>query len=818
MQYVFNNKEHAIELKPHGNSIGKTPYRRTKPSTLCKIKEGVTTKAPRQVLHEIENSMGGVINAQAGCDLPCNRQQAYNARKAVTKDVPGKDTLAEMMRICKEAANSKEVYVRAVEAAPEPTCILASEQQLVDLDRFCTREKFSVMSVDPTLNLGQFYVNPITFQNLLVSSNFSRNSKHPILIGPVLIHHTKTFHAFYYFASTLTRLKPNLKNILSFGTDGESELIKALHCAFPKAVHLRCTNHFRQNVKEKLRKIGVSQNVAHEITADIFGVQFGTHMQLGLIDSEDMSHFHSTLLSLREKWNNLERSCVPAANEPMFHSWFTENHAPIIKGSILPEIRKQAEVTAHFTTNNSESMNSIIKKEVEWKENSLPALTKHLKTISDRQNTQYQKAVISRGEWKFISSYKLEVGEDDWFHKTQQQKEDHIRKVMTVKPVLECNKSIASSCDSNNSFTSGLEVDFENVMITSVARDTLKSIWKKANDLVLSKTDIVIPTWSDNPKARLVKSNTSSNVPHFVIPHKKFLHQYCCDEKCQMYQGFQICSHTVATAHINGELQLFLDWYVENNCQLNLLAIGTQGMPKGVGRKGRIPKRKRNHQVPVETSSSRFKHDITCEPSSSSQFGHHTIVEHTSELPPKYVILPSSSQTTPSITSCTTSVPSSLQTIASKPTLASQVTRNSVPTLNNAPQENLSNLNLLTNLITAVCQSPTTQHPTSQPFTLKFRSNAINICQSCRQGFTEADMLVIASLERRMVQNLSTGVNILGRESNSHYHATLVCLRKADSTFTGSNLVIPTDVKQNLTIYHKQYLCEQLLVPITEFQ
>ena len=222
-----------------------------------------------------------------------------------------------------------------------------------------------MMSVDPTFNLGPFYVTPITFQNLLVSSNSSKNSKHPILIGPVLIHHTKTFHAFYYFASTLIRLKPNLINIRSFGTDGESELIKALHCAFPKAVHLRCTNHFRQNVKEKLRKIGVSQNVAHEITADIFGVRFGTHMQLGLIDSEDMPHFDSTLLSLREKWNNLERSCVPAANEPVFHSWFTENHAPIIKASILPEIRKQAQVTAHFTTNNSESMNSIIKKEVE---------------------------------------------------------------------------------------------------------------------------------------------------------------------------------------------------------------------------------------------------------------------------------------------------------------------------------------------------------------------------------------------------------------------------------------------------------------------
>ncbi len=419
--------------------------------------------------------------------------------------------------------------------------------------------------------------------------------------------------------------------------------------------------------------------------------------------------------------------------------------------------------------------------------------------MKNKINAEYQKAVISRGEWKFLPMYTLlmETAEDDWFCKTQQQKKDQIRRVMTARPVLECNESKTKPCSSDNTnhslSTNVLDVDFENVMITSVARDTLKSIWKKANDLVSSKTDIVIPTWSDNPKARLVKS-TSSNVPHFVFPHKKFSHQYCCDEKCPMYQGFRICSHIVATANVNGELKPFLNWYVENNCQPDLLAIGTRGMPKGVGRKGGVPKRKRTRQVPLETSSSRFEHGMSSEPSSSTTF----------EPPQKRVVPPSLSQTT---------VPN--------PSSTSSITGNSMIALNNAPAE--VNLSLLTNLLTAVCQSTasqntTNQHPANQPFTLKLRSNAIKICQSCRQGFTETDVLVIARLERRMVKNMSTGVNILGRESNSHYHAALVCVRKADFTFTGSKLIIPTDVKQNLTTYHKHFLCEQLLVPVTEFQ
>lgn len=180
---------------------------------------------------------------------------------------------------------------------------------------------------------------------------------------------------------------------------------------------------------------------------------------------------------------------------------------------MLPEIRKQAQVEA---PNNSESINHVIRKEREWIASTFQT------AISERQNADYQKAVISRGEWKLISISRgewkliscfkhLEVLEGDWFRRTQQQKVDHIKRVMTMKPVLQ-SKTKVICCESHDPTSRNvLDVDFESVAIT---RDTLKSIWKKANDLVLSTTYIIIPTWSKNPKARLVKS-TSSDVPHF---------------------------------------------------------------------------------------------------------------------------------------------------------------------------------------------------------------------------------------------------------------------------------------------------------------
>ena len=89
---------------------------------------------------------------------------------------------------CVKSHGSEEVFVQSVEAAPEPMCILATKQQLVDIERFCNGEASNVLSIDPTLNLGPFYVTPTTYHNLLVTT---AHQNHPILLGPVLIHKGK---------------------------------------------------------------------------------------------------------------------------------------------------------------------------------------------------------------------------------------------------------------------------------------------------------------------------------------------------------------------------------------------------------------------------------------------------------------------------------------------------------------------------------------------------------------------------------------------------------------------------------------------------
>ena len=116
-----------------------------------------------KVLQEVENFKGGVVGASSSCDLPRDRRQLYNLKHSTKLkeskhnsgcSLPLKDVLAEVMQMCKDNEGSEHKFIRSFEAASEPMCVLSTDQQLLDLERFCTKEEFGIISVDPTFNLG----------------------------------------------------------------------------------------------------------------------------------------------------------------------------------------------------------------------------------------------------------------------------------------------------------------------------------------------------------------------------------------------------------------------------------------------------------------------------------------------------------------------------------------------------------------------------------------------------------------------------------------------------------------------------------------
>ena len=129
-------------MRPHGNSKGKEPFCRTKPSTIKLLKESVQTKAPRKALREVENLVGGVVTAHSASDLPRDRKQVDNLKYSTQQSTTStssnwsskNDVLAHVMQMCKDTFGADAEFIRAVEAAPEPMCVLATNQQLADLE------------------------------------------------------------------------------------------------------------------------------------------------------------------------------------------------------------------------------------------------------------------------------------------------------------------------------------------------------------------------------------------------------------------------------------------------------------------------------------------------------------------------------------------------------------------------------------------------------------------------------------------------------------------------------------------------------------
>lgn len=140
---------------------------------------------------------------------------------------------------------------------------------------------------------------------------------------------------------------------------------------------------------------------------DIFSNKVGSHFVAGLVDAKSESAFRAALGRLKCRWNNLERSCSSGSSGPEFHSWFCKFKAEDITKCALPSVRVQAGADSDhlFTTNTSESMNHVIKAEVEWKESKLPSLISHLNKLIMQHQAKMEKAIIGRGEWCLCSQY-----------------------------------------------------------------------------------------------------------------------------------------------------------------------------------------------------------------------------------------------------------------------------------------------------------------------------------------------------------------------------------------------------------------------------
>ena len=313
VRYSFKGgAEHSTEFRPHGNYKSRsTGYMRTWTSTKSFLKSASEESKPREVVYKtVKEGLGGLPGCSGIGQLPRGRQQVKDfGRKPRDKtSVPvmnisgaGKqdDPWFRLHGDCKkQASDRKSAFIRDVRVAPEPMCVLTTDRQLNDMVRFCCNPvEFKPFTVDPTFDVGDYNVTPITYQHLLLENR--RVGKHPSMIGPVLIHEKKMTETYSVFSGTLKSLNPGLGKVLAFGTDGEKALVTAFRNNFERATNLLCDLHLKANVESKLQEFGISGKVKETIVADIFGRQRGTVFEAGLADASSRDILSNSSASWR---------------------------------------------------------------------------------------------------------------------------------------------------------------------------------------------------------------------------------------------------------------------------------------------------------------------------------------------------------------------------------------------------------------------------------------------------------------------------------------------------------------------------------------
>ena len=240
-------------------------------------------------IDKVAEDQGGMMGGHSAASWPRDVKQAYNLKcnSKTGSTVSGTDPYLALVMQCKEEAKDKKTaYIRKGICAPEPIVILSTEEQSDCMVRFCTNGlNFSVFSIDPTFDLGTFSVTTTTYEHLNLINR--RSGVNPVMIGPLLIHQKKEKATYNIFTDYLLNSRPQLRNLQVLGTDGEVALSSPFLERCPELIHLLCFNHFKNNIVNYLKSVGVDENNRRCIVADIFGQQEGARFEEGIVDSED---------------------------------------------------------------------------------------------------------------------------------------------------------------------------------------------------------------------------------------------------------------------------------------------------------------------------------------------------------------------------------------------------------------------------------------------------------------------------------------------------------------------------------------------------
>ena len=101
-----------------------------------------------------------MLDCELSSELPRNSKQVQNARQRVTSKAQ-EDEYATLLELAKE-----DKTVHNLQWTPSPRVVFYHEDQIDDILRdCCSPESKSILSIDTTFNVGNFYLTSTTYQS-----------------------------------------------------------------------------------------------------------------------------------------------------------------------------------------------------------------------------------------------------------------------------------------------------------------------------------------------------------------------------------------------------------------------------------------------------------------------------------------------------------------------------------------------------------------------------------------------------------------------------------------------------------------------------
>ncbi len=607
VQYVFKpgTVNHTVPLLPHGNAGKKTTAKFTsiKPSVSQEARDEMQRlgAGPTKAVQSVISKKGGIANIESIADIPTRSniiQKNKNSRRKERAADAAKDglTLKDVQSdawsaLAIWAKGDGKGFVKLMLQAPENVIILAKDEHLDDMVRFLKDQKDrDIISFDPTFDMGEFNVTPVSYRNPLLWSSKKHKTK-PVFAGAFMISYRKNKESYKILMEELVKLRPELKK-MDWGTDGEGPLCDAC-CETFTGIGLRCKRHFRINVCRLIHKLGLSR-YKQEILEQLMG-RGSKYDRKALLNSETHDEFKERLDKLLEYWRTLVSDKGKETGKN-FAAYIADKD--MMWGHMCAKARKDAGLgnpPSYFYTNQSETINKEIQM---WCDNNkdIYSVCKQLKKFSEAQIERAITAYTGRVDGFVVTDeFKPAIVHSDYYDYSKKQRNTILERAQKFS--LEDLRELANPIpgdDPDDSFTDSLSVRHSKANI-GVFSGTVKEIWRKAANLLKDKDENIVkgPGWRGPLEVYIVVSKHAFTRQVIL---NKITNQITCP--CEGYGAHKVCGHSVAVAEFRKVLSGYLKWHRDNGIKTSMDYASKMGLSKKtLGRKPNEPRRTKTAPV-----------------------------------------------------------------------------------------------------------------------------------------------------------------------------------------------------------------------------